>query len=104
MILKLSLIHISVNNDDYPYCWVFEDKRFNLQDGSDEVYLKFLCEVFHPAVRYDKGYWKEFLVATNKLLQNDGYEIYPAEKISNRDVYGWRIYQQEDNTLSLIHI
>lgn len=60
----------TVNNDDYPYCWVFEDKRFNLQDGSDEVYLKFLCEVFHP-----------------------------AEKISNRDVYGWRIYQQEDNTL-----
>lgn len=59
----------TVNNDDYPYCWVFEDKRFNLQDGSDEVYLKFLCEVFHPAVRYDKGYWKEFLVATNKLLQ-----------------------------------
>ena len=48
----------TVNNDDYPYCWVFEDKRFNLQDGSDEVYLKFLCEVFHPAVRYDKGYWK----------------------------------------------
>ena len=89
----------TVNNDDYPYCWVFEDKRFNLQDGSDEVYLKFLCEVFHPAVRYDKGYWKEFLVATNKLLQNDGYEIYPAEKISNRDVYGWRIYRQEDNTL-----
>lgn len=38
-------------------------------------------------------------MATNKLLQNDGYEIYPAEKISNRDVYGWRIYQQEDNTL-----
>ena len=56
----------TVNNDDYPYCWVFEDKRFNLQDGSDEVYLKFLCEVFHPAVRYDKGYWKEFLVAINK--------------------------------------
>ena len=33
----------TVNNDDYPYCWVFEEKRFNLQDGSDEVYLKFLC-------------------------------------------------------------
>lgn len=33
----------TVNNDDYPYCLVFEDKRFNLQDGSDEVYLKFLC-------------------------------------------------------------
>lgn len=31
-----------------------------LQDGSDEVYLKFLCEVFHPAVRYDKGIGKNF--------------------------------------------
>ena len=89
----------TVNDNDYPYCWVFKDKRFDLQEGSDEVYLRFLCEVFHPAVRYDKGYWKEFLEATNKLLQNDGYEIYPAEKVSNRDVYGWRIYQQDDNTL-----
>jgi len=89
----------TVNNDDYPYCWVFEDERFYLQTGSDEIYLKFLCEVFHPTVRFDKGYWKEFLAEVNKLLQNDGYEIYPAEKISNRDVYGWRIYQQEDNKL-----
>ena len=31
----------------------------------------FLCEVFHPAVRYEKGYWKEFLTEINKLLQND---------------------------------
>lgn len=89
----------TVNNDDYPYCWIFEDKRFELQDGSDEVYLNFLCEVFHPAVRDDKGCWKEFLVEINKLLQSDGYEIYPAEKISNRDVYGWKIYQQEENAL-----
>ncbi|MBP3041029.1 hypothetical protein J9303_16300 [Bacillaceae bacterium Marseille-Q3522] len=89
----------TVNNDDYPYCWVFEDERFQLKNGSDKLYLKFLCEIFHPAVRYDKGYWKEFLAETNKLLQNDGYEIYPAEKVSNRDVYGWRVYQQEENTL-----
>lgn len=51
----------TVNNDDYPYCWVFEDERFGLQDGEDEIYLKFLCEVFHPTVRFEKGYWKEFL-------------------------------------------
>lgn len=70
----------TVNNDDYPYCWVFEDERFHLQTGSDEIYLRFLCEIFHPAVRLDKGYWKEFLNEINNLLQNDGYEIYPAEK------------------------
>ncbi|WP_425803409.1 hypothetical protein ACHOLT_17870 [Desulfitobacterium sp. Sab5] len=89
----------TVNNDDYSFCWVFEDERFQLQNGSDEVYLKFMCEIFHPTVRVEKGYWKEFLAKVNRLLQNDGYELYPAEKISNRDVFGWRIYQPEENKM-----
>ncbi|TWH59623.1 hypothetical protein DesLBE_4019 [Desulfitobacterium sp. LBE] len=89
----------TVNNDDYPLCWVFEDERFQLQNGSDELYLKFLCEIFHPTVRVEKGYWKEFLAEVNRLLKNDGYEFYPAEKISNRDVYGWRIFQPEENKM-----
>ena len=89
----------TVNNDDYSDCWVFEDERFYLQNGDDETYLKFLCEVFHPAVRYEKGYWKEFLTEINKLLQNDGYELYPAEKVSNREVYRWRIFQREESAL-----
>lgn len=89
----------TVNNDDYPFCWVFEDERFQLKNGSDEMYLKFICEVFHPTVRFEKGYWKEFLHEINILLQNDGYELYPSEKISNRDVYGWRIFQPEENNM-----
>ena len=36
----------TVNNDDYPNCWVFYDDRFQLEKGSDEAYLKFLCKVF----------------------------------------------------------
>ena len=75
---------------------MFEDKRFCLQNGNDEMYLKFLCEIFHPTVRNEKGYWKDFLNEINKLLQNDGYELYPKEKISNRDVYGWKIFQREE--------
>lgn len=86
------ILQHTVNNDDYPNCWVFEDERF----GNDEMYLKFLCEIFHPTVRNEKGYWKEFLNEINKLLQNDGYELYPKEKISNRDVYGWKIFQREE--------
>lgn len=87
----------TVNNDDYPYCWVFEDSRFNLQNGEDEVYLKFLCEVFHPAVRYEKGYWKEFLTEINRLLRIDGYELYSVNKMSNHDVFGWRVFQREES-------
>ncbi|MCJ7841683.1 hypothetical protein MUB24_12410 [Lederbergia sp. NSJ-179] len=29
-------------------------------------------------------------------MQHDGYEIYPAEKISNRDIYSWKLYQLEN--------
>ncbi len=29
----------TVNNDDYPYCWIFEDERFDLQNGEDEIYF-----------------------------------------------------------------
>lgn len=86
----------TINNDDYPYCWVFEDERFQLKNGNDEVYLRFICEIFHPAVRYEKGCWKVFLSEVNRLLQYDGYELYPAKQISNRDVYSWRVYQPEN--------
>lgn len=89
----------TINNDDYPFCWVFEDERFQLKNGSDEMYLKFICEIFHPTVRSKKGYWKEFLAEINRLLQDDGYELYPAKKISSRDVYGWRIFNTEENKL-----
>lgn len=84
------------NNDDYLDCWVFEDDRFELKNGADEIYLKFICEVFHPAVRFEKGYWNEFLIEINHLLQHDGYELYPAERISNRDIYSWKLYQPEN--------
>lgn len=86
----------TVNNEDYPSCWVFEDDRFQLKNGSDEVYLKFICEIFHPTVRFERGYWREFLNEINKLLRNDHYELYPSGKISNHDVYGWRIYYPEE--------
>lgn len=89
----------TVNNDDYEDGWVFEDDRFQLMNGDDEILLKFLSSVFHPAVRYESCYWKEFLNAVNGLLRNDGYELYPESQISGRDVYGWRKYNPEERAL-----
>lgn len=89
----------AINNDDYDNGWVFEDERFGLLNGDDEVLLKFLCAVFHPAVRVETGYWKEFLDAVNELLRNDGYELYSESKISGRDVYGWHNYDPEASAL-----
>ena len=88
----------TVNNDDYPNCWVFYDDRFQLEKGSDEAYLKFLCKVFHPTVRYEKGYWEEFLNEINQLLKNDGYELYP-EETTGRGVCGWKIFDEKKENL-----
>lgn len=89
----------TINNDDFESGWIFEDERFGLLNGSDEVLLSFLCSVFHPAVRIENGYWKEFLDAINGLLRNDGYELYPESKISGRDVYGWKKFNPDESAL-----
>lgn len=86
----------TINNDDYPSCWIFEDIRFPLKNGSDEDLLNFLCEIFHPAVRNEKGYWKEYLARINNLLRADGYELFENEKISNRFIYSWRRISYEE--------
>lgn len=77
-------------DDDF---WFFSDDRFNLRHGDgDEQLLKFLCEMLHPAVRNEKSDWKLYLDKFNELLRVDGYELYPAQHISGRDVYGVRNY------------
>lgn len=93
------IVKHTVVNDDYKDGWVFEDERFGLLNGEDDILLTFLCSVFHPAVRHENGYWKEFLDEINGLLRVDGYELYPENKISGRDVYGWRKYDPEASAL-----
>lgn len=85
----------TINNDDWPSCWVFEDERFSLLDGDDECYLKFLCEIFHPAVRNEDWSWQEFLTRINELLKEDGYILYVSGQMSGREVYSWKFYQLE---------
>ena len=58
----------TINNDDWPDFWVFEDSRFGLLHGDDEVFLRFLCEIFHPAVRDENTQWAVFLQHINTLL------------------------------------
>jgi hypothetical protein len=84
------------NNDDYDFGWVFTDVRFPLSNGSDEDILNFLCMVFHPEVRYEKGYWREYFNEVNRLLANDKFELYPITQISKRDVFGWRCLDKRE--------
>ena len=47
--------------------------RFELNKGSDETFLKFICEVFHPLVRDEKKKWESFLSKVNDMIRADGY-------------------------------
>lgn len=80
-----------VRNDDYPIDFVLDDSRFNLRNSSDEKLLEFICEVFHPEVRDETLAWKKILNVINNALSKDGYVIYPYSRISDREVYGWKI-------------
>ena len=52
--------------------------------------LRFICEVLHPAVRPKGDAWEYYYNEINSFLKTDGYELYPAKKVSGRSVLGWR--------------
>ena len=90
------IIQHTINNYDYEWCWVFNDDRFKLSKGDDEVYLNFLSEIFHPEVRNENMRWRDFLSKVNTFLICDGYELYSCRKISGREIFGWRIYDESN--------
>lgn len=85
-------ITMHTHNGDYPDDWIFEDERFQLFDGEDNILLNFICEVFHPEVRDENGVWERYLEKINTLLNEDGYAIVDTSKLSGRDVFSWRTY------------
>ncbi|MGH3833575.1 MAG: hypothetical protein ACRDRS_24590 [Pseudonocardiaceae bacterium] len=67
--------------------WVFDDARFGLKDGPDEVFLGFLARMVHPAVKSDTQRAEEVVAGLNRLLAPDGWMLKPFKQISGRPVY-----------------
>lgn len=86
----------TILNNDWESNWVFMDDRFELLSGEDNILLDFLCAVFHPENRNEKGHWSAYLVKVNEILRADGYELYEIGKMSKRSVYSWRKISQEE--------
>jgi hypothetical protein len=90
----------TIANDDWDSDWVFEDDRFELLRGSDDVLLKFLCAIFHPENRNETGSWQVFLTRINSSIRQDGYELYDnGERISGRTVFAWRMLTPEERAV-----
>jgi len=66
------------------YYGILDDHRFNLLDGDDTVFLRFLCEMIHPVVRPDAKDVEHLLQIYNTHLKHDGFQIVEKARISGR--------------------
>ncbi|MBT7282884.1 MAG: protein kinase, partial [Elusimicrobiaceae bacterium] len=74
------IIQHRVNNSDWEEDWIFYDGRFNLLYCEDDVFLRFLCETIHPAVRTDLEETIMLKNHYNSHLKYAGYEIVEKER------------------------
>ena len=73
---------------DWEDAWIFTDGRFNLLHSDDETFLKFLCEVFHPAVTKNSVENPDsaemyMLEEIQKIIRSEGYELYEIKRMAN---------------------
>lgn len=78
------------NNSDYQGNWVFDDDRFELLKGSDEIFLKFICDMAHPLVRPDVAIANKITLIANDWLREDGWELYPVKEVAGGKVLSFR--------------
>jgi hypothetical protein len=76
-----------VANYDWDDDWVFDDPRFRLASGPDEVLLGFLTQMVHPVVQPDTGRAAEIVSTLNDLLVPDGWMLKRHTQMSGRPVY-----------------
>ncbi|WP_406136010.1 hypothetical protein [Streptomyces sp. NBC_01089] len=81
------IIQHRFNNYDWEDDWVFEDPRFRLLDGPDEVLLAFLARLVHPEVRPDADEAARRVDELNRLLAADGWALRPRGSMSGRPIY-----------------
>ena len=74
-------------NFDWDDDWVFDDPRFQLADGPDQVLLAFLAQMAHPLVQPDTEQAVKLVTHLNSLLAPDGWELRTSGFVSGRPVY-----------------
>ncbi|GLX39595.1 hypothetical protein Sros01_56680 [Streptomyces roseochromogenus] len=82
------IVQHRVNNPlDWLDDWIFEDPRFQLLDGPDEVLLAFLARLVHPEAQPDVDHSSQRAERLNHLLGPDGWALRAFEFLSGRPVY-----------------
>lgn len=76
-----------INNYDWDDNWVFGDRRFNLMNCDDVLFLQFLCEMLHPIVRNDNTQVTKLHQLFNEYLSKDNFELIEKTRISDRPIF-----------------
>jgi hypothetical protein len=79
-----------VANNDWEDNWIFDDPRFDLRTGPDEMFVRFLSETLHPVVRPDAEDVARLLAVFNEYLARDRWEIVERSRISGKPVFEGR--------------
>ncbi|MGW0648769.1 Shedu anti-phage system protein SduA domain-containing protein [Streptomyces umbrinus] len=79
--------HRFTNPLDWDDDWLFEDPRFRLVDGPDEVLLSFLTRLVHPEVQPDVDQSSQRVEELNRFLGPDGWTLRPFDFLSGRPLY-----------------
>lgn len=76
----------TINNHDWDIDWFFYDRRLNLLHNND-LFTKFVEQIFHPIVRDNDSNWKEYFDKINEVLEFDKLHLIATEEISGRAVF-----------------
>ena len=71
----------TVNNDDWENDWVYTDRRFQLLDGTDQIFLSFLQLVLSPKVRKNVQSQLDLSEDFNKALSTFDLRFVPTSSI-----------------------
>jgi hypothetical protein len=81
------IIQHRVTNYDWPDDWVFDDPRFELAGGPDELLLGFLAQVVHSVVQPNTERAAQNVSVLNSFLAADGWMLKQSKEMSGRPVY-----------------
>ncbi|EAG2299458.1 hypothetical protein B1N28_12760, partial [Listeria monocytogenes] len=70
----------TVNNNDWEVDWVFYDDRLKLL-RDEELFIKFIEQIFNPNVREDKDNWDDYLKQINTILNYDNVQLNASETL-----------------------
>ena len=85
---KSDIVQHRIDFSDWKGDWVFYDGRFNLLNGTDDEFLRFLCETVHPVVRPDTDEARGLVDEYNRMLAPDDCSIVEVRNIFGKPVFG----------------